>query len=208
VVITKIEKQKKSKKRFNIYLDGEFAFGVYEDTLLKYGLNVNDEVPEKIINDIKDFDEYLFAKKAAYDFLSYRTRSTSEIKSKLRAKKISSRTIDRIVEHLKNLGLLNDEEFAKELVQGRLGSKPLGKRVLKQKLIQKGISGPVGDKVLDEMLSGEKEKEMALKVYRKYLPKTKNLDRIKKRKKLFDHLIRKGFDIDTVAEILNEKLNE
>jgi regulatory protein len=207
-VITKIEKQKKSKKRWNVYLDGEFAFGVYEDTLLKYGLRVNDEVSEKIINEIKDFDEYQFAKKTAYDFLSYCTRSTSEIRSKLKTKIISAGTIDRVIEHLQNLGLLNDEGFARELVQSRIGTKSLGRRVLKQKLMHKGISGLVSDKVLDELLSEDKEKELALKIFRKYVPKLKNLDRNKKRKKLFDHLIRKGFDVDIITEILNEKLNE
>jgi regulatory protein len=208
VVITKIEKQKKSRNRWNIYIDGEFACGVYEDTLAKYGLAVDDEVSGETVSEIKEFDEYLFAKKAAYDFLSYRIRSTSEIIEKLTSKKVSAGTIERVVEHLKNLGLVNDEAFTRELVQSKLGSKPVGKRVIKQKLFQKGIPGSLGDKVLEEMYSGDSEKEMALLTFKKYLPKVTNLDKIKKKKKLFYHLIRKGFDIDTVKLIINENLGD
>ena len=206
MVITKIEKQKKSKKRWSIFLDDEFACGVYEDTLLKFGLRTNDEVSDKIINEIKDFDEYIFAKKTAYDFLSYRIRSIAEIKNRLKAKKVSSSTIEKVIEHLQNLGFINDEEFAKELIQSNIGSKPSGKRVIKQKLFRKGIPASVSDKVLDEMFNEINEKEIALKLYRKYLPKLKNLDKIRKRKKMFDHLIRKGFNMDTVIEIINEKI--
>lgn len=208
MVITKIEKQKKSRNRWNIYIDGEFACGVYEDTLAKYGLAVDDEVSGETVSEIKEFDEYLFAKKAAYDFLSYRIRSTSEIIEKLTSKKVSAGTIERVVEHLKNLGLVNDEAFTRELVQSKLGSKPVGKRVIKQKLFQKGIPGSLGDKVLEEMYSGDSEKEMALLTFKKYLPKVTNLDKIKKKKKLFYHLIRKGFDIDTVKLIINENLGD
>lgn len=208
MVITKIERQKKSKKRWSVYIDGEFACGVYEDTLAKYGLAVDDEVSEETISEIREFDEYLFAKKTAYDFLSYRMRSTSEIKDKLISKKVSAGTIERVIGHLENLGLINDEAFTREMVQSKLGSKPVGKRVIKQKLFQKGIPGSLSDKVLEEMYSGENEKQLALQIYAKYLPKLSGLDKFKKRKKLFDHLIRKGFDIDTVRQILNENLND
>jgi regulatory protein len=47
--ITRIEKQIKFKNRYNIFLDGEFAFGLYDDTILKFGLRTNDELSDEII---------------------------------------------------------------------------------------------------------------------------------------------------------------
>ena len=51
--ITKIEVQKKKQNRFNIYLNNEFAFGVDEDTLLKFGLTKGTELTQDTIREIE-----------------------------------------------------------------------------------------------------------------------------------------------------------
>ncbi len=79
MVITKIEKQRKNSKRWNLYVDDEFACGISEDTFLNFGLRTNDEITQASIDEIKRFDEYQYAKKAALDSLSYRVRSRKEI---------------------------------------------------------------------------------------------------------------------------------
>lgn len=208
MVITKIEKQKKNSKRWNLFVDGEFACGISEDTFLKFGLRTNDEITEDTVNEIKKFDEYQFAKKSALDFLSYRIRSTAEIKEKLKSKKISAGTIDKTIAHLDKIGLLNDNEFAKLLVQSKMGKKPAGKKVIRQKLFQKGIPKIIGDKVIEELYTADKEIELIADIYKNYSSKIKGLDKFQKRRKLFEYLMRKGFDIDSINEFLNEKLKE
>lgn len=208
MVITKIEKQKKNSKRWNLFVDGEFACGISEDTFLKFGLRTNDEITEDTLNEIKKFDEYQFAKKSALDFLSYRIRSTAEIKEKLKSKKISAGTIDKTIAHLDKIGLLNDNEFAKLLVQSKMGKKPAGKKVIRQKLFQKGIPKIIGDKVIEELYTADKEIELIADIYKNYSSKIKGLDKFQKRRKLFEYLMRKGFDIDSINEFLNEKLKE
>ncbi len=208
MVITKIERQKKNSKRWNLYVDGEFACGISEDTFLNFGLRTNDEITEETIGEIKKFDEYQYAKKSALDFLSYRIRSVKEITDKLKGKKISAGTIEKTIKHLEKLGLINDEEFAKQLVQSKTGRKPSGKAVIRQKLFQKGISKNVAEKVIDELYSPEKEKELILEVYGKYVKKLKGKDKFSRRKKMFEHLMRKGFDVDLINELLNEKIKE
>lgn len=208
MVITKIERQKKNSKRWNLYVDGEFSCGISEDTFLNFGLRTNDEITEETIDEIKKFDEYQYAKKSALDFLSYRIRSVREITDKLRSKKISAGTIEKTIEHLEKLGLINDEEFAKLLVQSQTGKRPAGKSVIRQKLFQKGISKNVADKVIEELYSSEKEKELMLEVFAKYQKKLTGQDKYARRKKMFEHLMRKGFDADLINELLNEKIKE
>lgn len=207
MVITKIENQKKNKERYNIFIDGQFACGVNGDTLIKFGLSTNDEISEDALNAIKNFDEYLYSKKISYDFLSYRIRSEKEIRDKLKLKEISSGTIEKTVEHLKELKLLNDEEFARQLVNERLSSKPAGKAVLKQKLYQKGISAGIIQKVLEESINDTNEKDFVKEIFNKYFNKVKGLDVMTQRKKMFDYLARKGFDFDVIKEVISEKIN-
>ena len=117
MVITKIEKQKKNRKRWSIYADDEFIMGLSEETLLNSGLRADDEITKDKIAELKEFDEFVYAKKSALDFLSYRIRSTTEIGDKLRSKNISPDTVERVIAGLQKLGLIDDEEFARQLVQ-------------------------------------------------------------------------------------------
>jgi regulatory protein len=206
MVITSIEQQKKNQKRWNIYVDGEFCCGVAEDTLLKFGLRKKDELDGKLLDKIKDFDEFVYAKKTAYDFLSYRNRSISEITKKLKSKDISTDTAQRVIKHIKELGLLNDEQFAKQLISEKLKRKPVGKKVLMQKLYQKGIDKNISTGVLEQEFTPEKEREFALENFKKLLPKIKEQDKNMQRKKTYELLARRGFNYDIITEIIHQYL--
>ena len=80
--------------------------------------------------------------------------------------------------------------------------------LLKQKLFQKGISKDITDKVIEDLYTPAKENELITDTYNKYAKKLVGKDKFQKRRKLFEHLIRKGFDIDAINELLNEKLKE
>ena len=197
MVITKIEKQKKNSKRWNLYIDGEFACGISEDTFLNFGFRTDDVISDETLNEVKRFDEYQFAKKSALDFLSYRIRSRKEIVDKLKS-----------IAHLEKLGLINDEEFARLLVQSSTGKNPSGKSVIRQKLYKKGISKEISESVLNNIFTEKTEKSFVLDLFNKYKKKLTGLDKRQKRKKMFDYLARKGFDFDIINEILNEKLKD
>lgn len=203
--ITKIEKQKKDRNRYNIYINNEFFCGLYDDTILKYGLAAGDDITTEQLENIRGFDEYIFGKKIAFDYLSYRIRTIAEIRKKLRSKKISDPVIEKVTSHLKELGLLNDEEFARQLVNEKIKNKPQGRRMLQQKLFEKGINKQTGETVLEELLSTNTEKLLALKIFEKLKPKLITLEKPDARKKIFETLARKGFEYDIINEIIREK---
>lgn len=203
--ITKIEKQKKNNNRYNLYIEGEFFCGLYDDTILKFGIASGDELSEAKLNEIRDFDEYIYGKKTAFDYLSYRIRTIREIKKKLKSKKLNDHIIEKVINHLTELGLVNDEEFARQLVSEKIKNKPAGRRSLQQKLFEKGISKNISESVLNTLLTEDTEREIALKIYGKLKPKLKGLDKQDARKKIFDTLARKGFDFDIINEIIRAK---
>jgi regulatory protein len=205
MLITKLERQKKNHKRYNLYLDGEFFCGLYDDTLLKYGLASGDEVTEKQIEEIRAFDEYIYGKKISFDYLSYRIRTITEIRKRLRKAKLQDETIEKVIKHLQELKLVDDEAFARQLISENVKNKPSGRRMLEKKLFEKGIPKQVSESVLDEVLTEETEKELALKVYEKLLPKLKELDKQEARQKVFARLAAKGFNFDIINEIIREK---
>jgi len=205
MLITKIEKQKKNNKRYNLYIADEFYCGLYDDTILKFGIAAGDDITEEKLQHIREFDEYIYGKKISFDYLSYRIRTVAEIKKKLKSKDISPVIIDKVINHLNELSLVNDEEFAKQLITEKIKNKPAGKRLLQQKLFEKGIAKQVSEIALNKYLTDEAEKQMALKVYDKLKPKLKGADKQKAKQKIYETLARKGFEYDIINEIIREK---
>lgn len=202
--ITKIERQKKRSNRYNIFLDGEFAFGLYDDTILKYGLRTNDELDEDKIKEMREADEYIFGKNVAYKFLSYRQRSEKEIRTKLKEKKIQLETIEKIINYFKDLKYLDDEVFSKTYLQSQLINKPAGKRLLKMKMLEKGISKETADKVLKDNFSEEEELSSAKLLLTKYKKRIKKKDEREIMRKCFQYLVSRGFDFDIAKAAIGE----
>ena len=206
MLITSIEKQKRSKKRWNIYVEGDFFCGLYADTILKYGLHVNQDFNEAKLHEIKDYDEYIYGKETALNYLSYRIRTINEIKKKLKEKKVSAKTSGKIIKYLEDAGLINDEEFARTLIEENIKRKPVGIKVLKQKLFEKGVPKQIGEKVLESVFEKVSEKELALQNFNKLIPKLKGKEKIEQKKKVYEFLTRKGFSYDVIREIIYEEI--
>ena len=201
-LITKIEKQKKDRSRYNLYIDNDFYCGLYDDTILKYGIAAGDEIKLEEVEKIRLFDEYIFSKKVSFDYLAYRIRTVAEIRKKLHSKKISGETIEKVIAHLKELGLLNDSEFARQLIAEKIKNKPQGRRMLEKKLYEKGISRDTSAEILNSMLDDSTESALAEKLYSKLKPKLNELEPVDARKKIYETLARKGFEYETINKII------
>jgi regulatory protein len=203
MIITSIEKQKK-KGRYNIFLDGEFAFGAYEDTVFQFGLRKNDELTQEKINEIIDFDEFNYGKKYAYNLLARFPKSEKEIRTKLKQKKISEKNIIRVISKLNELKVLDDKDFAKIFIESKLRTHPSGKGLLKNKLIEKGISKEIIEESLEKYYDDETEESKADKILTKYMNKKTSDDIYTKKRKCFQHLASKGFGFDLINELLRK----
>ncbi|HRF95643.1 MAG TPA: RecX family transcriptional regulator, partial [Aggregatilineales bacterium] len=147
-VITALEVQKRNKERVNVYLDGEFAFGLtlIEAAKLKKGQVLTDAQ----ITDLRSDDEVNKAYDHAVFFLGYRPRSTAEVRKNLVDKAYSDEAIEASIEKLVAQGYLDDEAFARYWVTNRSEFKPRGARALRSELRQKGIADAVISLVLEE----------------------------------------------------------
>ncbi len=203
MIITKIEKQKKNRFRYNIHLDGEYAFGLYEDTVLKFGLRTNDVIDDDKIREMNEFDELGFGKKTAYAYLSYKPRSKKELSEKLKEKKISEPVIRKILQLLEKQKYIDDKTYARNFLDSKLRGKAIGKRLVKIKLYEKGIDKDLAEDTIAENYSGEKEAELASKLLIKYEKKIKYKDDREKKNKFYRYLISRGFDYETVRRVLD-----
>ncbi|MGB9696063.1 MAG: regulatory protein RecX [Ignavibacteria bacterium] len=186
-------------------MDNEFAFGVFRETVYKFGLRLNDIVDQKQIDEILEFDEYIKAQKIVYKFLSYSNYTTNEIVQKLRKKKIKSSVIEKIIDNIVKQGLVNDYEYVKSYIESRKLNKPIGTKLLRLKLKNKGINSETINTQIGELYPPEVEKVVAEKVLDRYIKMLKEKDARKKREKCFRHLLSKGFDYDLIIDVLRNK---
>jgi regulatory protein len=201
--ITNIEKQQNDKRRYNIFLDGSFAFGIYDETLLKFGLRCDDVLDEEKISEIKQSDEFNFGKKIAYSYLAFKSRSKTDLIKRLKSKKISEDTIGNVIHLLEEQEYLNDEIFAKNYLESKLSTKPVGKRLLQLKLLEKGIDKETTEKTINDNYSQQTETEAAERLLKKYQKNLRAKNKLDKNKKSYRYLISRGFDSEIISKVVN-----
>ncbi|NMB07033.1 MAG: recombination regulator RecX [Tissierellia bacterium] len=199
--ITKIESQK-NNNRVNIYIDGEFAFGLMAEIQYKYNLFEGMEIDTEYIEQVLLEEEQAKAKDQALRFLSYRQRSEKEIIDKLKKKGFSENTIENTLIYLKKYNLINDLEFAKSFANDKINLNGFGPKRIKYELYKKGISHEIIQKVLEE--DKDNEYERALELGKKKINSYKNDDKYAKYRKLGGFLQRKGYSYECTSKVLKE----
>jgi len=195
-VVTDLKIQRKNKNRTNVYLDGEFGFGIANTLALT--LHVGQGLSEKQIADMLKRDEFEAAFHRADHFLGYKPRTSGEVTRKLLMLKYNDETVHEVIEKLTEQNLLDDKRFATQWVEERSNSKPKGKKVLAMELRQKKVD----PEIIQEVLQKVDNQGLALKSAREYAQKTIELDWTIFRKKISGYLIRRGFEYSDIAPII------
>ncbi len=145
---------------------------------------------------------------AALNFLSYRQRTGREVRRKLVDSGFSEEAIEATMRRLGAVGLVDDEAFVGAYVRDRIAHRPMGVRRMVQDLYAKGISREVSAPVIEEVLRDEDtdERTLARQVVEKKRRTlhSRSQNEAVLRRRLRDHLIRRGFDTRVVREVVDE----
>ncbi len=198
--ITAIKPQKR-ENRFNIYVDGEFSFGLDAESLVRVGLKVDQEISQEEIEKLIKENEFGKVYDRVLQFFSYRPRSGKELTDWFGRKKVGEETQKLVKQKVGQLGYLNDEEFAKWWVEQRTTFRPAGTRLLAMELRQKGIPREIISHITCH-ISQINERELARKVAEKKLKTLKNLPLQEREQKLTAFLLRRGFSWETIKAAL------
>lgn len=136
--------------------------------------------------------------------LELRDRSIFEVRNKLKLKEFSNEEIDSTIEFLLSKNYLNDERFAKNLIQRKISSGE-GKYRIKIRLVRAGIDKEIIDSNLSS-INSEDEYEIALEIGKKIFDRNSNLEHGKLYQKIMGSLCRKGYDLDIARRVIGEIL--
>lgn len=200
--ITALQAQKRDPNRVNLYLDGEYAFGLAR--IVAAWLKVGQELSEEKIAALQAEDSRERAYQQAMLFLSYRARSEAEIRQNLRKHEIPDAVIEDTLDRLRRERLADDRQFAQAWVENRSTFRPRGRRALSVELRRKGLS----EENAQAALAGLDEDALAYEAGLKQARRLSGLEWNDFRKKLGEFLARRGFGYGviapTVARIWNE----
>jgi regulatory protein len=206
--VTGIERQKGNPRKANVYLDGEFAFGIHIDLLASLGIRAGDTLGKEAIENILAQEEFSLAKSYSLRYLGRRRRTVKEVHDKLIQREFSPHTVEAVIAHLTELRFLNDVEFSKALVHDIQLRKPSGRKLLRQKLRLKGVSPSVIEDVLNEVASEQEEEDLAMeeaqKLMRRYSASRKTIEQGKQEQRLAQHLARRGFHWATIVPVVKK----
>lgn len=194
-------------ERFIVQIDDEQELIFAPETVLKYGL-----APEKKYSDqeflrILQEDNLQRAKDQAMRYLSIRPHSRRELVQKMFRKGYRSEIIHQALDRLQEIDLVNDRQFAKLFIQNELRLRPVGRALLKKKLIEKGIPREMYESILSEMYTEEAELEIAGNLAAKFLRMNSRFEGKKLREKMVRFLQGKGFGWEHIQQVLREENN-
>lgn len=201
--ITALKVQKKNSNRVNVYLDGEFAFGV--SRIVAAWLRVDQVLTEEKIASIKEQETQEAALQKAMLLLSYRPRAEAEIRQRLGQAGFETGVIDQVIERLRANGLVQDAGFAREWVENRGAFRPRSHKMLAYELRRKGVTEDAIQKALDETSSDD---ELAYQAAVRYAHKLAGLEFDEFHRRLLAYLGRRGFSYGTAAPIVQKAWRE
>lgn len=201
--ITALKAQKKNPNRINVYLDGEFAFGLAR--IVAAWLKIGQKLSEEDIARLKQQDTLEVAYQRGLLILSYRPRSIAEVQKKLSEQGFEPTVVDASIQRMKENGFLGDEQFARDWVENRATFRPRSKRMLAMELRQKGVAEEAIQQALSET---QDEESLAYQSAVQYARKIAGKDWETFRKRLGAYLLRRGFSYGTIAPILRQVWDE
>jgi regulatory protein len=147
-------------------------------------------------------DEKVALEKAE-NYCAYQERSQQEVRDKLFEWGVYPQVVERVISKLIESNFLNEERFAIAFATGKLRQKGWGRQKIKQGLKLKKVSEPLIKKALKSVDEGE-YLEMLRQVIQKREKLSIEKDPYKRKYKLYQYALSRGYESDLVADVLRE----
>ncbi len=202
--IVSIEKARRGGK-FKVCFGESKELLLSKEVIVDYGLRRNDEISNENLLKIQYSQLYHDTYFAAMRLINYRMRTKSELVQRLREKNFPSEMIERVIEKLNGLGLIDDQKFAELFIADKVARKPVGRRELERRLREKGIQKDMVSRALSTISGDDVQNGLALQAAGVKIRSLKRFDVKKRREKLIAFLARRGFDWSVIKKVV-EKL--
>ena len=195
------------KKRRKVHIDNQYAFPLYLSELRRFNIEPGNEVSVTSMEKIEEILYKRIRERILY-LLDASPRTEYEIRTKLLKSGYIDRYVTPVIDRIKEYGYIDDYAYARMYSESLRNSKNNSRRMIEQKLYQKGISAEVISEIMEDISIDEtdliiktlKKKKVDLATYG-------DMD-YAARRKTFGYLVSKGFSPSNVSRCLGELSEE
>jgi len=204
--ITRVEQQVKKPGMFDIYLNGQLACTVHEDTLVTMRLLKGRRLDRTELAQLEFEERVSEALAKAIRIIGRRAHSAAELMHKLRQAGVEEDVIEAVMGKLRSEQLVDDRSFAEQWTESRMNSLKKGRNWVRYELEQKGIAKEHIEAAM-RSVDLSVEYDNALQLARKKWQKTEGDLRTRKHKTAA-YLMRRGYPSDIVRKVVSECASE
>lgn len=198
--ITAVEPRR--KQMCALFIDGEYVMNLDAQTLIENRFDVGREIDDDELKDIIDKSNERRAKEKALWLISYRSHSKKELFDKLK-RSFDEESAQKAVDRMEELGLINDEEFARLYARKLVNGKKMSVKAAEFELYRKGI-----DKITAEQVLGELEYDPQTQIIEFITKKYKNIQDEKIKRRAVAALQRKGYSWEEIKQAIESLVSE
>ncbi len=197
-VVTDIKKQRRvGSNRFNVSIDGVYAFTISDLDLSMSSLRIGSELTPAELEEYKQNADEAKAYALALRFLGVRLRSRRELQDYLVRRGCEPDESEVALERLERLDLVDDTRFARAWIADRQALRPRSKLRLAQELMAKGVAREIIDQVLREV-----EPDGELEALKTLIGRKRRLAQYQDANKLTAYLQRQGYRWELIKNAL------
>lgn len=138
----------------------------------------------------------------ALRFLASRSRSEAQIRERLTSRGVGAEDVDAALERLRELGYVDDAEFASAVIRSRTQGRARGRRLVGEELRAKGVNDEVATEALDRWYGDELD--VARPVAERQAGRLQGRGFGDFRQRLGAYLVRRGFEHATAESLVTE----
>lgn len=203
--IQKILKLKDGK--YKILLD-EITLTTYDDIIIKYNILYKKEIDEKLYKSILDNNKYYDLYNDTLKYCVKKIRCENEVYEYLLKKEVSINTINKIIDKLKNINIINDKNYVIAYINDKIILDNIGINKIKNNLLKNNIDNELIDSELskiDPSIFNDKLKKIILKL----ISNNKKYSSFDLKNRIINNLILKGYNKeDIISELENYNIDD
>lgn len=150
--------------------------------------------------------EALKAKHAAVKLLATRARTRHYLQERLVKQGLAEDAIRTALDALTEAGYVNDEQYARERIEGILSKSLQWRPALVQVLRREGIDADLAERTVNERLADVNQRDWACAVACERLRTGNTSDTDSARRRTGAYLSRRGFDTESIIAAIEEAL--
>lgn len=206
-IITRLAIQSKTSDRVSVFVDHQFLIGVPQKAILELHLEKGKNVDNQLYRQLCDIDRQSKLEFYFLSLLARRLYAKSELTQKGLKKGYSRHLIQSILEKFENKGWIDDAEFAESFARDKYNLNHWGPNKIRSALYSKNIEPRHIEKAVEKLLNESFDDDILEKLVLKkksFFLREENL--LKRKKKILDFLLRKGFSSDKIYKQLDHFL--